>query len=137
MSALVLPMIQPGWLYLMTNPAMPGLVKVGMTTRSPEERAQELASTGVPMPFTVAAAWAVDDVRAAERAAHAALARHRVDDAREWFRLSADQAIAALGRFDGHRPARRVWRKVRGVVEAFGWLSLVLVLAGVMIGGQP
>ena len=137
MSAQVLPMIQPGWLYLMTNPAMPGLVKVGMTTRSPEERAQELASTGVPMPFTVAAAWPVDDVRAAESAAHAALARHRVDDAREWFRLSADQAIAALGRFDGHQPAPRVWRIVRGAVEAFGWLSLLLVAVGLMIGGQP
>ena len=88
-----LTVIEPGFLYLMTNPAMPGLVKIGMTTRSPEERAQELASTGVPMPFHVAAAWPVDDVRAAERGAHEALARYRVNDQREWFRVSVPEVL--------------------------------------------
>ena len=128
-----LTVIEPGWLYLLTNSAMPGLVKIGMTTRSPEERAQELASTGVPMPFHVAAAWAVDDVRAAERDAHAVLARYRVNDQREWFRLSVPAAIKALGRSTQSRPSfpRRLWRILRGIVEALGWLTLALLIAGI------
>ncbi len=39
----------------MTNPSMPGLVKVGMSTRVPDKRArdEDLNSTGVPTPFEV------------------------------------------------------------------------------------
>lgn len=131
-----LTLIEPGWLYLLTNPAMPGLVKIGMTTRSPEERAQELASTGVPMPFHVAAAWAVDDVRAAERDAHAVFARYRVNDAREWFRLSVPAAIKALGRSTASKPSlgRRAFRVLRGVVEAVGWFGIVMTLAALTFG---
>ncbi len=129
-------LIEPGWLYLLTNPAMPGLVKIGMTTRSPEERAQELASTGVPMPFHVAAAWAVDDVRAAERDAHAALARYRVNDAREWFRLSVPEAMRALGRSTASKPSlgRRAFRLLRGLVEAIGWFGILVTLAALSFG---
>lgn len=130
---MALNVIEPGWLYLLINPAMPGLVKIGMTTRSPEERAQELASTGVPMPFHVAAAWAVDNVRAAERDAHAALARYRVSDQREWFRLSVPAAIKALGRSTQAKPSltRRLWRILRGIVEGLGGLTLALLIAGI------
>lgn len=129
MNAQVHPITQSGWIYLLTNPAMPGLVKVGMTTRSPEERAHELASTGVPMPFDVEAAWPVDDVRAAERAAHTALSGHRVDGAREWFRVSVPQAIDALGR-SRQRRSRSAWRLVRGLAEAVGWLTIAALVIG-------
>lgn len=41
-----------GIVYVLTNPAMPGLVKIGMTTRSDiDARMKELYSTGVPVPF--------------------------------------------------------------------------------------
>lgn len=126
--------IKPGWLYILTNPAMPDLCKIGMTTRTPEERAAELHDTGSPAPYTVAKAWPVDDVRAAERDAHAALARYRVSDQREWFRVSVPKAIKALGR-DKQTPARplwlrRLWRVCRGLVEGVGWLTLLLLAAG-------
>ena len=117
--------IEPGWLYILTNPAMPGFVKVGMTTRTPEERAAELHDTGSPAPFTVASAWPVDDARAAERDAHARLACYRVSDQREWFRVSLPQAIAALRPSRGPSRLRSVWRIVRGIVEAVGWAGIV------------
>lgn len=131
-----LTVIEPGWLYLLTNPAMPGSVKIGMTTRSPEERAQELASTGVPMPFHVAAAWAVHDVREAERDAHEALARYRVNDAREWFRLSVPAAIKALDRGMAARPSlgRRAFRVMRSIVEGLGRFGIVMTLAALNFG---
>ena len=41
-----------GIVYLLTNPVMPGLVKIGMTTREDiDTRMRELYSTGVPVPF--------------------------------------------------------------------------------------
>ena len=44
----------PGWVYVLTNPAMPGVVKIDLTTKTPKAHAVELtAATGVPMPFKV------------------------------------------------------------------------------------
>ena len=41
-----------GYVYLLTNEAMPGYVKIGFTERTVEERIEELSKpTGVPMPF--------------------------------------------------------------------------------------
>jgi T5orf172 domain len=40
-----------GYLYMISNKAMPGLLKIGYTTRSIEERISELHSTGVPSRF--------------------------------------------------------------------------------------
>jgi len=41
-----------GIVYLLTNPVMPGVVKIGMTTREDmDARMRELYSTGVPVPF--------------------------------------------------------------------------------------
>src|SRR5262249_42867290 len=46
-----------GYVYVFTNPAMRGLLKIGFTTDSPEGRARALpGTTGVPVPFAVA--WA-------------------------------------------------------------------------------
>lgn len=48
-------MIEPGHIYILVNPSMEGLVKIGKTTRDPESRARELSqATGVPTPFYVA-----------------------------------------------------------------------------------
>jgi hypothetical protein len=44
----------PGRVYLLTNPAMPTLIKVGYTTMRAEYRAREISrGTGVPAPFQV------------------------------------------------------------------------------------
>jgi hypothetical protein len=136
MSAQVLPITQPGWVYILSNVAMPGLLKVGQTTRSPEERALELATTGVPTPFEVEVAWPVDDVREAERQAHAALDRFRVSDSREWFRVSVPEALNVLGRARD-RQKWSAWWLVRGIAEAVGWLTIAaLVIAPFLGGGQ-
>lgn len=41
-----------GIVYLLTNPVMPGLVKICMTTQEDiDKRMKELYTTGVPVPF--------------------------------------------------------------------------------------
>ncbi len=43
-----------GIVYVLSNRAMPGLVKIGMTTRPElDARLKELYTTGVPVPFDV------------------------------------------------------------------------------------
>ena len=42
----------PNIVYVLTNPAMPDIVKIGMTDREDvQRRMAELYSTGVPFPF--------------------------------------------------------------------------------------
>lgn len=119
--------VDAGWVYVIANPAMPNVCKIGMTTRTPEARAAELHDTGSPAPYHVVGKWHVPDVRAAERDAHAALGPYRADTGREWFTLPADRAVRALDRLYGlTRPKRRVWRIVRGIVEAIGWAGIAL-----------
>jgi hypothetical protein len=60
----------PGFLYVLSNPALPGLYKVGRTARTPYIRARELSSpTGWPVtvPFRVEHFVFVQDTVGAER----------------------------------------------------------------------
>lgn len=85
-----------GKVYALINPSMPGLVKIGKTTRNSERRAGELDTTGVPTPFTVLYEADVVDCHEAERQVHAALASFRVSGRREFFRVEPRHAVAAL-----------------------------------------
>jgi len=43
-----------GWVYVLTNDVMPGLVKIGYTMKDPAIRTEDLSSeTGVPIPYVV------------------------------------------------------------------------------------
>lgn len=76
-----------GFVYVLSNPAMPGIYKVGMTTRSPSQRAAELSnSTGVPAEFSIVYYAEVADPAAVESAVHDRLAGYRVNPCREFFR---------------------------------------------------
>ena len=82
-----------GYIYILTNPAMPGLVKIGHTARDPQTRAAELsAATGVPGRFVVAWAHPVCDHEALEGLAHGRLNRYRVNAHREFFSCTVTQA---------------------------------------------
>lgn len=83
--------------YVLTNPAMPGLVKVGKTTQlEVEDRMKQLYGTGVPVPFDCAFACQVKDATEVERALHFAFGNSRVNPNREFFRLEAERVIAVL-----------------------------------------
>ena len=85
-----------GIVYVLTNPAMPGMVKIGRTSREMEARLSELYSTGVPLPFECAYAARVGDENKVERAFHQAFGPYRVNPKREFFSIEPEQAIALL-----------------------------------------
>jgi hypothetical protein len=83
-----------GFIYILINPCMPNMVKIGKTTRSPEERAAELSNTtGVPARFVVAYEIEVFDCDAAEQDTHDRLAEFRVNEDREFFSVPLKTAI--------------------------------------------
>ena len=84
--------IAAGFVYVLINPAMPGLVKVGFSRASPEERARQLRTTGVPIDFVVAFSVRVSRPAEVERRIHGRLHAQRVAGDREFFRVSAECA---------------------------------------------
>lgn len=85
------------YVYILENPAMPGIIKIGMTTRTPKVRAKELSShTGVPLPFRVVFSKRVSDSFKIEELVHSKLNRYRVSPRREFFRISRDKAISCI-----------------------------------------
>lgn len=81
-----------GFVYVLSNEAMPGLVKVGMTTQLSEIRAKKLRTTGVPLPFKVEFRAATCMPTEVERAAHTALDDYRVSSDREFFQTTPSHA---------------------------------------------
>lgn len=91
-----------GIVYLLTNPVMPGLVKIGMTTQEDiDKRMRELYTTGVPVPFECKFACKVKkrDCVKIEKALHKAFDPQRINQNREFFRINVEQAQAILELF--------------------------------------
>ena len=83
--------------YVLTNEAMPGLVKIGRTSDSVETRLANLsASTSVPLPFECYFAAEVRDGVHLEKTLHQLFAEYRVNPRREFFRLDPEKAVLAI-----------------------------------------
>jgi hypothetical protein len=81
----------------MTNPAMPGHVKIGSTKLQPDERARQLSSsTGVPRPFQVVAFQTFEDELRAEREIRVHFKAHRINSSREFYDISVEEARQEL-----------------------------------------
>ncbi len=83
-----------GWVYVITNKAMPGLIKVGFSMKDPELRAAELNHTGSPHPYAVDYEVLVDEPRDVEQTVHGRLRNHR--EGKEWFRCTTEEAIISI-----------------------------------------
>ncbi|MGH9694751.1 MAG: GIY-YIG nuclease family protein, partial [Bryobacteraceae bacterium] len=85
-------------MYVLTNSAMPGLVKIGYTDQGEDasKRIAQLYTTGVPVPFTIEYVCRVQNAEEVERALHEAFMPYRVNLRREFFRIEPHQAIAIL-----------------------------------------
>lgn len=83
--------------YILTNEAMPGLIKIGRTNGDLATRVKALyQSPAVPLPFEVFYACEVNDSAFVERKLHDAFGDHRLSQKREFFRLAPERASAAL-----------------------------------------
>ncbi|MEI9805326.1 MAG: GIY-YIG nuclease family protein [Pseudolabrys sp.] len=88
--------LMSGVVYVLTNGAMPGLIKIGVTGSSVEDRIRSLDNTSVPVPFECFYAAEVTDPAKIERAIHEAFGDHRIRKSREFFRISRTKPKAII-----------------------------------------
>lgn len=89
-------MSKNGYVYILSNESMPGIVKIGKSKHGGRHRAEQLYNTGVPTPFYLEFEIYCEDAGYIESASHDALDKSRVSEAREFFRCSVTDAIAAV-----------------------------------------
>lgn len=87
-----------GIVYALINEAMPGLVKIGISSNTVEMRKDQLyfGCSGVPLPFECVYACKVKDYKKAEKALHVVFAPDRINPNREFFKIEIERVIAIL-----------------------------------------
>jgi hypothetical protein len=94
--------------YILSNVAMPGLVKIGYTAKGLRERLAQLsAGTAVPVRFVVEAWFPCSPhlAKRYEKQVHKALASKR-RSSREFFEIGVVEAIQSVQSIIGHAPER-------------------------------
>lgn len=99
-----------GWVYVITNKAMPSLVKVGFSTKDPELRARELQHTGSPHPYLVEYELLIEEPYQVEQETHRLLSSKH--EAKEWFRCTPEEAVAAIKHVAGNRIITETYKRV-------------------------
>lgn len=85
-----------GYVYVLSNPRMKGLLKIGISSRPVSERMAELsAATGVPTPFQLEAYFVSDDPEGHERQIHMALAETK-GKGKEFFEVPLSRALRVI-----------------------------------------
>jgi tRNA(Ile2) C34 agmatinyltransferase TiaS len=93
-----------GFIYLLSNENMPGLVKIGYCRRPVEERVKELSSqTGVPKPFSIEAYFASEKPEDDERKIHQEFSEYRVLG-KEFFEIASVKAVVKVMSILDSRP---------------------------------
>lgn len=87
------------YVYILSNPTMPGLVKIGYTKNDPGKRAKQInASTGVAWDFDVEWAYSCYNGFDLEQEVHQYLEKFRLNKNREFFQISVDEAKSVVER---------------------------------------
>ena len=89
------------YVYVLVNKSVPGMVKIGMTTNTPDERARQIsAATGVATPWIPVFSFKCYRSDLLEAEVHEYFAAQRVSEYREMFEIdsyTAQKAIEVLG----------------------------------------
>lgn len=84
------------YVYIVCNPSFsPGIFKIGLTRGEVDKRMKSLYTTGVPTPFRVCAVIKTDDCVTLEKKLHSQYALARINNRREFFRLT-EQSLGKI-----------------------------------------
>lgn len=77
------------YVYALSNPSFPDdYIKIGCTINNPVDRAKSMQSTGVPTPFDIMFVILTSDAYLMENVIHKHLDKNRLNDNREFFKIS-------------------------------------------------
>lgn len=94
-----------GCVYILSNPSMRGLVKIGQTRGELQVRVDQLSpATAVPSPFSIEAYFLSKHPKEEEAELHLSLKEHRHRSGREFFSLGVDNAISRCQKTLGRDP---------------------------------
>ena len=93
-----------GYIYVLSNPSLPGKVKIGRTYYSIDRRIEQLSNTSIPTPFEAEAYYYSSNPAQDEKEAHHLLRRYRVRADREFFTITPAEAILKLTEWFGRAP---------------------------------
>jgi len=86
-----------GYIYILHNPGHSvNLFKIGLTTKTVEERAKQLSGTSSVDKFLIAHSWIVKDCVVAEKLIHNALDGFRMNEKREFFQIEFSEALKII-----------------------------------------
>jgi hypothetical protein len=89
--------MKAGYVYILYNPSIEGVVKIGSTSGSSEARAAQISgATGIPTAFLVVHEEYVRDCKVVEQRLHTRFGAVRVNPRREFFRVPLKEAVKAL-----------------------------------------
>ncbi|EQF23629.1 meiotically up-regulated protein 113 family protein [Clostridioides difficile CD160] len=89
--------MEEGYVYILRNDSLKGLLKIGSTTFGAEKRAKQLSNnTAIPTPFIVVYEIYVRHYEEFEKTIHKKLASYRVNTKREFFAVSIDKVIELM-----------------------------------------
>jgi hypothetical protein len=85
-----------GFVYCLTNNLMPGICKVGFTTRSPYDRLKELSGTNLPEDWEVEWAYPFSNPGNIEKSIHKDMNKYRLRPDREFFKMAPKDVYKVL-----------------------------------------
>lgn len=88
-----------GWVYVLSNEAMLGLLKVGYSTKDPKLRSAELNGTGLPYDFVVEYDVLIENPRDIEQLVHRELSSFH--EKKEFFRTTISTVVRAIRKVAG------------------------------------
>ena len=109
-----------GYIYCFSNPCMPGILKVGMTERTPVIRLGEANASDTwrpPTPYKIEFSKKVSDASGKEKTLHTLLEQYteRINPRREFFRVSQEEVRKFFDLMDGE-----MWGETRVEEEEEG-----------------
>ncbi len=95
-----------GYIYCFSNISMPGILKIGMTERTPEDRLKDSNAPDTwrpPTPYVIEFAKKVSNASQKEKTLHILLEKYsiRVNPKREFFRITKEDVLIFFDLIDG------------------------------------